>query len=513
MKPDNGAHPDRTDVKMKRIIEMRRRGAFSPPFLFSTPMRGLALISVLAVLALLVMSGIAHSSNVTKVVCVCHCKCEVNVKPILQRLDKIVKLLEEENRLLMNISKKLDRTNTLIVKSVKSIASTAGTVSTFINILNTSITGNATNVTFLPVPTGTGVCPDIIQQIFVGVPELRCFAPSSWLGPRGAVTLVNASVIAFLAAVSLWSIVGEITSGRDPAEAFRRSGGLLIKCCVAGILLVLLPSIISVWNQLVFTVTNWNVFYAGFVAWGIMTVLTVLPLLVPLAGIIIPAVSKIPGSILQLHIITTGFVALMLYLKLLIALIMQICLPIGIALQEVRIRALRSLGIAIEGTFWGLLVGTLLGAVVTQLIGGMYVHAGEVAAWGVKTLLHAAAAAASLAAEYVKCNIFGWLFHCHVNYSALAQKIALDAIQGLNALLIQAPTLLILAALGSITPLVTVAVVMWKKFTPLNFLDLVIAAEAGIRFTAAEYYSRKREIVQQVQQRLERKRLEEAPEK
>ena len=120
-------------------------------------------------------------------------------------------------------------------------------------------------------------------------------------------------------------------------------------------------------------------------------------------------------------------------------------------------------------------------------------------------LVHAVGLTLQALADYIKCNIFGWIFHCHVDITAIMMKALHEYALGLSDITIQAPLLLVIAILGTITPLAAVALVMWKKFTPLQFLDVMIGASTGINFIAYEYYTAlraKREIAKQVRERL-----------
>ncbi len=468
-------------------------------------MRSVALIVVLAATALLLVVEVVYGGNETVCVCECHCHCDVDLTPVIERLDRIVELLEAEKSLLQNLTLLQVRSHSTLLNLSRSIAETPGTIAHILNTstLRTAI-ANTSNVT--PFPHFSTSCSDVLDQILVGLPELRCFAPSTWLGPGGWVYTVNVAVIGLLAAVSTFSIIAGIVSGEEPAEAFRRCGGLLVKCCVAGIFLTLLPNIVSTWNALVYHVVNWDVLNAFKTTWTVMTIALALPPFVPLLGKAIPALEAIPVSIFQAHIAFTLLLALMMYIKLLLALLIQITLPIGIALQEVRIRALRNLGLALESTFWGLLIGTLLSAAMPQLIGGMYVKAGEVTVQGIESTIRGAAAMFTAVGDYVKCSVFGWLFHCSPEDAV--QKLLeggrlLGA--GLNMLLIQAPTLLALAVLGSATPLFMVVLTLWKKWTPLQFMDVMIGATTGIYFAAREY-ARAPKVVEKLLERVEERR-------
>jgi len=166
---------------------------------------------------------------------------------------------------------------------------------------------------------------------------------------------------------------------------------------------------------------SWGVITAFTASWLLLLFISLIPLSIP-GPAVLPAILRVvPTAIFRTVYYGTLLAIFLMYLKLIMAIIFQIALPIAVLLETVPNRAIRNLGWTIEGAFWGLLIGTLLGALMTRIVAAMWINAFTLAGKAITMILSGIGGVLTGLGNYIKCALFGWLFHCSPNISMITR--------------------------------------------------------------------------------------------
>ena len=505
----------------------------------------LALVTL--ALVLIVMLNVAYaasnSSNI-KCTCICHCHVTVNINTtglekglekiydVLRRMltlyntslrilkylnASVIKYLDNINRTLINISENIYIIRRIVTRAVIGLPNVLGKVSqnignTLSNLTNIDSADSPRNSSLILLGKLSKYCPDAWPQLLIGIPELRCFVPS-WAGPRGPVYTVNIALISLFAGLGFFAIYSDIMHGVPISEAFRRRGGaVLVKTVEAGIYLTILPGLVHVWNSILFqNVVSWGVITAFTASWLLLLFISLIPLSIP-GPAVLPAILRVvPTAIFRTVYYGTLLAIFLMYLKLIMAIIFQIALPIAVLLETVPNRAIRNLGWTIEGAFWGLLIGTLLGALMTRIVAAMWINAFTLAGKAITMILSGIGGVLAGLGNYIKCALFGWLFHCSPNISMITRP-AHVIVRGVQILTLQVTAIIFMAFLGTFTPCFLAIFFAWRRFTPTAWLDLFIATEFGISELAKDLtpearHARQR-FIEKLQEKIRERQLE-----
>ncbi|NPA70979.1 MAG: hypothetical protein GXO26_09235 [Crenarchaeota archaeon] len=502
----------------------------------------LALVTL--ALVLIVMLNVAYAANSSniKCTCICHCHVTVNVNTtgiekglekiynVLRRMltlyntslrilkylnASVIKYLDNINRTLINISENIYIIRRVVTRAVIGLPNVLGKVSqnignTLSNLTNIDSADSPRNSSLILLGKLSKYCPDAWPQLLIGIPELRCFVPS-WTGPRGPVYTVNIALISLFAGLGFLTVYSDIMRGIPISEAFRRRGGaVLVKTVEAGIYLSILPGLVHVWNIILFqNVVSWGTIKMFAASWILLLIISLIPLSLP-GPAILPAILRVvPTAIFRTVYYGTLLAIFLMYLKLIMAIIFQIALPIAVLLETVPNKAIHNLGWTIEGAFWGLLIGTLLGALMTRIVAAMWVSAGALAGKAVMMIMTGIGGVLTGLGNYLSCMIFR--LHCAVAVKLVVTS-APKIVRGVQVLTLQVTAIIFIAFLGTFTPCALAIFFSWRRFTPTAWLDLFIATEFGISELAKDLtpearHARQR-FIEKLQEKIRERQLE-----